>query len=66
VVEKTLPSTQKEKAEKFNEAIKLITDGVEGTSIKVNSVLSAGDMYQTITNVTTLEDSGPPVDIKHE
>jgi hypothetical protein len=65
VVEKTLPSTEKAKADKFNEDVKAITDGVEGTSIKVNSVVSAGDKYQTITGVTTLEDT-TPVNIEHE
>jgi hypothetical protein len=52
-VAKQLPSTQAEKADKFNEMVKGVIDGVEGVSITVNSVLGAGYMYRTIEVVTT-------------
>jgi len=65
-VEKSLPASDKEKADKFNEKIKAVTEGVEGIKVAVNSALGQGDMYQTITNVTTLDDDQTPVDIKHE
>ena len=64
-VEKQLPSTQSAKADKFKEDIKPIIDGIEGISISVNSVVGAGDMYKTITNVTTL-DSEDAVNIEHK
>jgi hypothetical protein len=55
-VAKQLPSTQAEKADKFNEMVKGVIDGVEGVSISVNAVVGAGDMYRTIEGVTTLDD----------
>jgi hypothetical protein len=64
-VAKQLPSTDQEKADKFNEAIKPITDGIEGISVSVAAVVGAGDMYKTITGVTTL-DAETPVDIEHK
>jgi len=64
-VEKSLPSTQKEKAEKFNEAVKPLIEGIEGIQVKVSSAVNVGDMYQTITNVTTLDDDQTPVNIEH-
>jgi len=64
-VAKQLPSTESEKAEKFNAAVKTITEGVEGVSIAVNSVVGAGDMYKTITNITTLDAPETPVNLEH-
>lgn len=46
-----LPSSQKEKATKFNEMVAPILEGVEGFSNNVVAALNAGDMYETITNV---------------
>jgi len=63
-VEKQLPSTQAEKAKKFKEEVQPIIEGIEGVAISVSSVVGAGDMYQTITNVTTLDDEAP-VSIEH-
>lgn len=39
-------------------------EGIEGVNNNIVSVISAGDMYQTIKNVTTLEDM-TPVNIEH-
>jgi len=64
-VEKSLPSTQAEAADAFNASIKEIKEGYEGLSIAVNSELGVGDKYKTITNVTTIEDSGTKVSIEH-
>jgi len=64
-VEKQLPSTESAKVDQFKEAIKPITDGISGVSISVAAVVGAGDMYKTITNVTTL-DSEEPVSIEHK
>lgn len=46
-----LPSSQKEKATKFNEMVAPILEGVEGFSNKVVASLNAGDMYETIKDV---------------
>jgi thioredoxin-like negative regulator of GroEL len=64
-VEKQLPSTKADLADKFKEAIKPIVEKYEGISINVNSVIGAGDMYKTITGVTTLDDE-TPVSIEHK
>jgi len=42
-VEKSLPAKEAAKADKFNAEIKPITEGIEGVSVSVNSVLGAGD-----------------------
>jgi len=65
-VAKQLPSTDQEKADKFNEAIKPIIDGIEGVQVSVAAVVGAGDMYQTIKGVTTLDDAETAVDIEHK
>jgi len=63
-VEKQLPSTQSEKAEKFKADVKPIIEGIEGVTISVAAVVGAGDMYKVIQNVTTLDDDAP-VSIEH-
>jgi len=65
MVEKALPASVKDKADRFNEAIKSVTDGIENVKMSVNSSLGQGDIYQTITKVTTLE-SEAETEIKHE
>jgi len=66
-VEKVLPSVQKEKAEKFNadEEVKKIKEEYGGVSISVSTQLGAGDDYQVITNVTTIEDPNTKVNLDH-
>lgn len=64
--EKSLPSTKKAQVDRFNEAVKQHIDGVEGVAIKVSSAVNVGDQYQTITNVTTLDDAETPVSIEHK
>jgi len=59
------PSTEGAKADRFNEAVKTITDGVEGVKISVCSLLGVGDQYKTIGKVTTLDDPNTEVSIEH-
>jgi len=59
------PAANADKVKRFNEAVKPLVEGIEGVSISVNSVLGAGDPYQTISDVTTLDDASTPVSIEH-
>jgi len=59
------PAANADKVKRFNEAYKPLIEGIEGVSISVNSVLGAGDPYQTISDVTTLDDASTPVSIEH-
>jgi len=65
-VEKSLPSTDAEKAEKFNADIKSVVEGYEGVAVKVSSAVGVGDQYRTITNVTTLDDIENTTSIEHK
>ncbi len=56
VVNKEMPSSDGEKAKKFNEAIKPIVEGIKGVTVSVVSKLGAGDMYEEITKVKKCDD----------
>jgi len=66
-VEASLPSTEKANVDKFNEEIKEITKGYDATgiAIKVASALNVGDDYDTIKDVTTLDNTEAAVSIEH-
>jgi len=49
MVKKDLPSSEADKAEAFNAAVKEVTQGIKGLEINVLSKLGAGDKYNTIT-----------------
>merc|ERR1719450_1978821 len=65
-VEKKLPTTKQAQADAFNAAVKPIIEGYEGIKMSVVCAINAGDMYKTITNVTTLDDDKTPVNIEHK
>lgn len=64
-VEKELPSSDAEKAEKFKAAVQPIIDGIENVSVKVTSALGVGDKYKTITALTNLTEN-TPVSLEHK
>ena len=53
-IKKEMPSSESEKAKKFNEAAKPLVEGITGVTLEVVSKLGAGDMYQEITKVTKM------------
>ena len=57
MVNKDLPSSDADKADAFNAALKDVTKGVEGLDINVVSKLGAGDKYKTITDVVALNET---------
>jgi len=63
-VEKTLSTKDAEKAAKFKEAAKAITEGVTGVELKVCAQVGPGDDYATITEVEPM-DKGDKVSIEH-
>jgi len=64
-VNKDLPSSEAEKADAFNAAVKEMTQGIDGLDIKVVSKLGAGDKYKTITNVVRLNET-ETTDLEHK
>ena len=56
-IKKEMPSSDSEKAKKFNEAAKPLVEGIKGVTLEVVSKLGAGDMYQEITKVTKMGNS---------
>jgi len=56
VVSKEMPSTEKEVATKFNEAVKPLIEGIAGVQMNVVSKMGAGDMFQEITKVIHITD----------
>lgn len=65
VVEKEMPSTQSELADRFNAKVKPLIEGVANCSIKVVSKLGAGDDYKTIKNVMPIKGT-EEVSIEHK
>ena len=60
-VTKEMPSTDAEKAKKFNEAAKPLVEGIKGVQMNVVSKMGAGDMYQEITKVKKCEGEGDSI-----
>ena len=65
MVNKDLPSSDADKVDAFNAAIKEITKDIEGIDINVVSKLGLGDKYKTITNVIPLN-KRKKVNIEHK
>jgi len=63
-VEKSLSTKDAEKAQKFKEAAKAITEGVTGVQLKVCAEIGQGDEYVTITEVEPM-DKADKVSITH-
>ena len=64
-IKEQLPSTRQADADKFNEKAKSILEGIEGVELGVVSTVSAGDNYQTITEVEAMDQDGK-VELKHD
>jgi uncharacterized protein YaaR (DUF327 family) len=55
VIKKDCPQSLKKNIDEFKEAVKEFTEGVEGIQIQLICAVGAGSKYQTIENVTNIE-----------
>ena len=66
-IKESLPSTMSEQVNQFNEKIKSVIEGVDGVECSVVSTLSAGDKYQTITDIEEMNgEDGKKVELPHD
>lgn len=65
VIRKELPESYKQKVDDFMAAAKAKTEGIEGVQISVSCTVTAGQKYQTITDVTSIKDDDK-VELVHE
>lgn len=65
-VDKQLPSTDVEKANKFNDLIKPVIEGIENVIIKLVASVGAGDKYQPIKDIDPLEDGQEKITLEHK